>query len=63
MMKEVYILIKLVLKKNNMRIAFAASRNLSIEIIEWIYNNKTKFNIPIELEEQFQVVQMQLHKT
>lgn len=30
-----------------MRIAFAASRNLSIEIIEWIYNNKTKFNIKL----------------
>lgn len=30
-----------------MRIAFAASRNLSIEIIEWIYNNKTKFDIEL----------------
>ena len=30
-----------------MRIAFAASRNLSIEIIVWIYNNKTKFDIQL----------------
>ena len=30
-----------------MRIAFAASRNLSVEIIEWIYNNKTKFAIEL----------------
>ena len=30
-----------------MRIAFAASRNLSIEIIEWISNNKTEFDIQL----------------
>ena len=30
-----------------MRIAFAASRDLSIEIIGWISNNKNKFNIQL----------------
>lgn len=38
---------KLDLKKNNMRIAFAGSRNLAIEIIEWIFENKDHYNVQL----------------
>lgn len=30
-----------------MKIAFAASRNLSVDIIQWIHNNKTKYNVEL----------------
>ena len=34
-------------KKNDMRIAFAASRDLSVEIIKWIHLNKNLFHIEL----------------
>ena len=37
----------LILKIHSMRIAFAASRNLSVDIIQWIHNNKIKFDVEL----------------
>ena len=35
------------LEIHSMRIAFAASRNLSVDIIQWIHNNKIKFDVEL----------------